>query len=146
MYGADSTQFEENRAQIALTMAYINDWVDALPEGLETSLADGAESLLSGGQRQRLLLAHLFYTSTDPELVFLDDAFSALNPSLRITVKNSMSYFFKKHADRTGIIISRHYEVLQICSRVLNTNGSTGQLECKPLDGTVAPVRTRICK
>ena len=65
----------------------LRSWVDRLPQGLDTVLADGADSL-SGGQRRRLILARAL-ASTAPVLLLdeptehLDDAAEAIVELLR---------------------------------------------------------------
>lgn len=73
-YGA--LDADEGALWRALEVAQAADFVRALPEGLESELAQGARNL-SGGQKQRLAIARALVR--DAELYLFDDSFSALD-------------------------------------------------------------------
>ena len=60
----------------ALEVAQASDFVRALPDGLQASVAQGGTNF-SGGQRQRLAIARALIRR--PEIYLFDDAFSALD-------------------------------------------------------------------
>ncbi len=60
----------------AIETAQLKEFVDGLPEGLESKVGDRGTSL-SGGQRQRLGIARALFTK--PKLLVLDEATSALD-------------------------------------------------------------------
>jgi ATP-binding cassette, subfamily B, multidrug efflux pump len=60
----------------ALEVAQAADFVQAMPEGLDTPIAQGGTNV-SGGQRQRLAIARVLVRS--PQIYLFDDSFSALD-------------------------------------------------------------------
>ncbi|ALG86332.1 ABC transporter ATP-binding protein [Gordonia phthalatica] len=70
---ADATEAEMWEA---LTIAQAADFVRAMPEGLQTEVAQGGTTV-SGGQRQRLAIARALIRK--PAVYLFDDSFSALD-------------------------------------------------------------------
>ncbi|MCY7401187.1 MAG: ABC transporter ATP-binding protein/permease [Nocardioides sp.] len=60
----------------ALEIAQARDFVEAMPEGLDATIAQGGSSL-SGGQRQRMAIARAVIRK--PDIYLFDDSFSALD-------------------------------------------------------------------
>lgn len=82
MVGGD---FTEAQMKKALEVSYASEFVDRLPDGMETIIGDrGAK--LSGGQQQRLTIARAFLQNT--EILLFDEATSALdNESEKVVQK-----------------------------------------------------------
>jgi subfamily B ATP-binding cassette protein MsbA len=84
----------------ALARAEADDYVRALPEGLDTILGEkGAR--LSGGQRQRIAIARAILR--DPDVLILDEATSALDPDTERAVQRALAELM---AGRTSLIIT----------------------------------------
>ena len=79
----------------ALRAAGADDFIDDLPQGIETPMGDRGLTV-SGGQRQRIALARAVITK--PRVLVLDDGLSAVNPSLEVEILGRLREFLPKSA------------------------------------------------
>ena len=95
-------KFDANEREIneALKKANLYDFVQSLPEKLQTNVGEGG-SLLSGGQKQRLALARTIITN--PEIYIFDEATSNIDVESEEKVWESI---YKLAKNKTVIVIS----------------------------------------
>lgn len=77
-FGLDDKDVDEAKVRAALEKAELMDYVNSLPQGLDTPIGD-ISGKLSGGQRQRIGIARALYHSRS--ILFLDEATSGLDPA-----------------------------------------------------------------
>ncbi len=105
----------------AARRAYVEEFVQQLPEGYQTRVGEhGAR--LSGGQRQRIALARAILR--DPAIVILDEATSAVDPESKRLIQQALAEFC---AGRTTLVVTHRLETLQWVDRVVVLEG--GRIE-----------------
>lgn len=97
----------------ALDAANLLDFVDGLPQGLDTQVGENA-SQLSGGQRQRLAIARALIKNA-PVLI-LDEATSALDNESERQVQASLERLMD---GRTTLVIAHRLSTVQKADRIL---------------------------
>lgn len=89
------------------------EWVETLPQGLDTPLAGGGQGL-SAGEAQLLAFTRVFLR--DPGLVILDEASSRLDPVTENLMEQAVDRLFK---DRTGVVIAHRLKTVQRADDIL---------------------------
>ncbi|MBA3943495.1 MAG: ABC transporter ATP-binding protein [Herpetosiphonaceae bacterium] len=103
----------DDQIRRALAQLGLEQWVDALPAGLDTMLAGGGQGL-SAGEAQ--LLAFTRVLLKDPGLVILDEASSRLDPVTEHLLEQAINNLL---AGRTGIIIAHRLRTVQRADEIL---------------------------
>lgn len=107
-----------NEVEEAAKKAYIFDYINALPEGFNTLIAEGGSNL-SGGQRQRIAIARVFLRK--PPILILDEATSALDNTSEKHIQAEIEKMQKQ--DHTTIIaIAHRLTTLNKCDKIIVLN------------------------
>ncbi|MBM4826928.1 ABC transporter ATP-binding protein [Actinospica acidiphila] len=110
-YGMDDADEETVRA--ALRDANALEFVDRLPQGLDTLVGErGAR--LSGGQRQRLAIARALIR--DPKVLVLDEATSALDTRSEALVQEALARLLR---GRTTFVVAHRLSTVRGADRIV---------------------------
>jgi ATP-binding cassette subfamily B protein len=110
-YGKQDATAEEMWA--ALEVAQARDFVEAMPDGLESAITQGGTNV-SGGQRQRLAIARAVIRR--PEIYLFDDAFSALDLATDARLRAALKPIT---ADATVVIVAQRVSTIRDADLIL---------------------------
>jgi predicted glycosyltransferase/ABC-type multidrug transport system ATPase subunit len=110
-YGAPDADDEEVRA--AARAAGMDDFVETLPEGYDTILAERGASL-SGGQRQRVAIARALVRRSP--IVVLDEPTSGLDA---VTERGILDALLGLMESRTTLLVTHHMSLVKQCDEVV---------------------------
>ncbi|MEU1475799.1 ABC transporter ATP-binding protein [Streptomyces sp. NPDC005760] len=105
----DATQEEIEKAARA---AQADRFITELPEGYDTTVGEHGLTL-SGGQRQRVALARAILT--DPRLLVLDDATSAVDAQVEHEIHEALKHVME---GRTTLLIAHRRSTLNLADRI----------------------------
>ncbi|GAA2713497.1 MULTISPECIES: ABC transporter ATP-binding protein [Streptomyces] len=114
-YGVPGATDEQIRA--AARAAQADGFISALPDGYDTKVGEQGLSL-SGGQRQRIALARAILT--DPRLLVLDDATSAVDARVEHEIHEALRGVM---AGRTTLLIAHRASTLALADRIAVLDG-----------------------
>ena len=96
----------------AARAAEADEFITELPDGYDTVIGEQGLTL-SGGQRQRVALARALIT--DPRLLLLDDATSAVDPRLEAEIHATLHRVMR---GRTTLLIAHRRSTLNLADRI----------------------------
>ena len=99
--------------QLALTELGLDEWAAGLPLGLDTSVGQRGESL-SAGERQLVAIVRAYLA--DPDLLVLDEATSAVDPSTEVRVQRALDSLTR---GRTSIAIAHRLSTAEAADEVI---------------------------
>ncbi|ETA02254.1 ABC-type multidrug transport system, ATPase and permease component [Frankia sp. CcI6] len=97
----------------ALEIAQAKDFVEAMPDGLDTAIAQGGTNV-SGGQRQRLSIARVLVHG--PEIYLFDDSFSALDYATDARLRRALAH---ETSAATVVIVAQRVATIRDADQII---------------------------
>lgn len=120
-FGIKEDEVDDAKVWAALEEAQLKEFVEKLPDGLDTMTGERGVRL-SGGQRQRIGIARALYDN--PEILVLDEATSALDSETESAVMEAID---RLQGRKTLIIIAHRLTTIRNCQVVFKVDG--GKIE-----------------
>jgi len=112
-FGLADDEVSDAQVWHALEAARLKDFVNELPQGLDTSVGERGVKL-SGGQRQRIGIARALYHQ--PDVLILDEATSALDNA---TEAEFMQAINALHGEKTILMVAHRLSTVRHCDRIV---------------------------
>lgn len=112
-------EVDRERVKWALKQAMAWEFVESLPDGIDTKL-DEFGANLSGGQRQRISIARALYK--DSQILILDEATSALDEKTEEAIKHTLNLIRK---DKIIILITHRPSTIELADQILQIEDGT---------------------
>lgn len=114
--GYPEEMIDRERASQALEAARLKEFIDTLPQGMDTPIGE-CGCRLSGGQRQRIGIARALYKQAD--VLFFDEATSSLDSRTEEEVNRSIAELSDANKELTIIVIAHRDSSLDYCGRIV---------------------------
>ncbi len=112
--GVDGDEIDVERVRRAAAAAQLLDFIDSLPEGLDTPIGERG-TRLSGGQRQRVGIARALYD--EPDVLVLDEATSALDGATEASISSVIDSL---RGELTMIIVAHRLSTVRQCDQLIH--------------------------
>ncbi len=116
-YGRLEEDVSDEQIRVAATAAHAMEFIDRLPEGLNTFIGENG-ILLSGGQRQRLAIARAILK--DAPILILDEATSSLDSESERTIQEALEAVMK---NRTTLVIAHRLSTIESADHIVVMDG-----------------------
>lgn len=124
-FGIKKEEIDDQAILQALKKAQLYEFVENLPEGLDTMVGDRGVRL-SGGQRQRIGIARALYH--DPEVLVLDEATSALDNETEAAVMKAIDHL---QGMKTILIIAHRLTTIRNVDMIYEVSNGKVELKAK---------------
>ena len=104
---------DDPRVEAAARAAFVTEFADDLPQGLDTAVGERG-SLLSGGQRQRVSIARALLK--DAPVLVLDEATSALDTESERRIQAALEALRR---NRTTLVIAHRLSTIEAADRIV---------------------------
>ncbi len=101
------------RMKLAARAVHADEFIDALPDGYETKLSEGASNL-SQGQRQLLSFARVL--AHDPAIIILDEATSSVDTETEKQIQTGIEGLL---AGRTSVVIAHRLSTIRHADKII---------------------------
>ena len=108
-FGFGKDEIDRNFVMKCCKMAYMDDILESLPEGIDTIIGERGMRL-SGGQRQRVAIARALYTK--PEIMIFDEATSSLDSRSEGAIQETIGSLKKM---KTLVIVAHRLQTVENC-------------------------------
>ena len=103
----------EHDVREAAEQAYVTEFTDRFPDGLDTVIGERGVKL-SGGQRQRVTIARALLAN--PNILLLDEATSSLDTESEMLIQKSLNQLLR---GRTTVVIAHRLSTIQRADMIL---------------------------
>jgi len=106
-------EIDDVKLKYSLETANLEDFVNDLPNGLNTKIGSSGNGI-SGGQKQRILIARAVYKY--PEILFFDEATSALDANNEKTIMENLNRLFE---NKTVVVIAHRLSTVKNADQIV---------------------------
>jgi ABC-type multidrug transport system fused ATPase/permease subunit len=126
-FGLTDEEINEKQLRQAIQAAQLDEFVNSLPEGLNTYVGERGVRL-SGGQRQRIGIARALYHN--PQVLVLDEATSALDSKTEQGVIDAVNIL---KGNKTLIIVAHRLSTINSCDILYRLENGVIVQQGKPI-------------